>query len=105
LVGDACTPSERNAPEADLTINLNSMLKKVEAALTEAVIFGANCAPSEFEIRMNLTTNWKELSLKEVDSMKVLCPCATIWNTLHESFLLETDPSIKGKMDCILMPH
>jgi hypothetical protein len=77
-------PSECNASEADLTINLNSTLKKVDAALTEAVIVRANCAPSEFEIRMNVTTNWKELSLKEVDSMKVLCPCATIRNTLHK---------------------
>jgi hypothetical protein len=48
-------PSERNASEADLTIKLNLMLKKVDAALTEAVIIGANCAPSEFEIRTNLT--------------------------------------------------
>jgi hypothetical protein len=35
------------------------MLKKVEAALTETVLFGANYAPSELEIRIDLTTNWK----------------------------------------------
>jgi hypothetical protein len=50
--------SNCDASGADLTINLNSMLKKVKVALVEAVIIGANCAPSEFEIRMNLTNNW-----------------------------------------------
>jgi hypothetical protein len=88
------TCSKCDVSEADLTIDLNLTLKNVEAALAEAAIIGANRAPSEFEIRMNLTTNWKELSLKEVDSMKVLCPCATIWNALHKSFLLGTDTSI-----------
>ncbi len=96
-------PLECNASEADLTINLNLMLKKVDAALTEAVIIGANHAPSEFEIRLNLTTNWKELLLKEVELMKVLCPCATIWNALHKSFLLGMDTSINEKMGYVLM--
>ncbi len=59
IVGTVQAPLERNASEADLTINLNLTLKKVEAALTETVIFGANRAPSEFEIRIDLTTNWK----------------------------------------------
>jgi hypothetical protein len=103
LVGDAHAPSDRNASEADLTLNLNSALKKAEAALTEAVIFGAISAPSKFEIRMNLTTSWKELSLKEVDLMKVLCPCTTIWNTLHKSFLFRMDTSIKWKMGYVVM--
>jgi hypothetical protein len=85
--------SKHDASEDDLTINLNLTLKKVKPALAEAVV-GANCAPLEFEIRMNLTTNWKELLLKEVDSMKVLCLCPTIWNALHESFLLGTDTPI-----------
>jgi hypothetical protein len=86
--------SKRDASEADLTMNLNSTLKKDKVALAEAVIIGANRAPSEFEIRMNLTTNWKVLLLKEVDQMKVLCLCTTIWNALHESFLLGTDTLI-----------
>ncbi len=103
IVGTFWAPSEHNASEDDLTINLNLTLKKVEAALMESVIFGANCAPSEFEIRMNLTTSWKELLLKEVGSMKVLCPCAIIWNTLHKSFLLGTDTSINWKIGYILM--
>ncbi len=59
IVGTVRAPSERNASEADLTINLNSTLKKVEAALRETVIFGANRAPSEFEIKIDLTINWK----------------------------------------------
>ena len=42
-----CAPSERNASEAGLTINLTSRLKKDDAALTEAVIIGVNCATSE----------------------------------------------------------
>ncbi len=42
-----CAPSELNASEADLTINLTWTLKKVDAALTEAVIIGVNCAPPE----------------------------------------------------------
>ncbi len=31
----------------------------IRHCLTETVIFGANHAPSEFEIRIDLTTNWK----------------------------------------------
>ncbi len=54
----------------------------------------ANCAPTEIKIDIILTTNWKEPSLKEVDLMKVSCPCANFWNTLHESFSSRTDTSI-----------
>jgi hypothetical protein len=86
--------SKCDASEADLTINLNSTLKKVKVALAEAVNNGANHAPSEFEIRMNLTTNWKELLLKQVDSMKVLahaqpfgihCVNHFSWSRTHQS--------------------
>ena len=35
------------------------------------------------------------------DSMIVLCLCATIWNTLHESFSLGTDTSINWKMGAL----
>jgi hypothetical protein len=54
IVGTARAPSERNASEADLTINLNLTLKKVDAALMEAVIGQANCTPSAFESTINL---------------------------------------------------
>ncbi len=46
-------------------------------------------APSERNTsKSDLTANWEEPSLKDVDSMNVLCPCTTIWNTLHESFFI-----------------
>ncbi len=35
--------------------------------------------------------------------MKVLCLCATIWNALHESFILGMETSINWKMVCVLM--
>ncbi len=59
IVGTVQAPSERNTSGADLTINLNLMLKKVNAALTEAVVVGANCAPSEPNKKMFLTINWE----------------------------------------------
>ena len=61
------------------------------------------CATSKFEIRVNLTTTWKVLLLKEINSMKVFCQCTIIWNTLHKSFLLGMDTSFNWKMGCILM--
>jgi hypothetical protein len=63
IVGTVQAPSECNSSEADLTINLNSTLKKVDAALTEAVIVGANCAPSEFESTINLLSLLHEIAV------------------------------------------
>jgi hypothetical protein len=66
----------------------------MDATISWLEWFGAARAPSDFNIDINSTTNWKELSLKEFDLTKVLCPFTTIWNTLHELFSLGTDTSI-----------
>jgi hypothetical protein len=39
------------------------LFKKVGAALTEAVIIGANCAPSEFESTINLLSLLHEIAV------------------------------------------
>jgi hypothetical protein len=66
----------------------------MDATISWLKWFGAAQAPSDFDIDINSTTNWKELSLKEYDLTKVLCPFATIWNTLHKLFSSGTDTSI-----------
>jgi hypothetical protein len=78
-----CAPSECNASEADLTINLTLTLKKVDGALTEAVIIGVNCDPSEtlnelfeYSLVIDTTTNLnvaEDFSLREKALIIIAC--------------------------------
>ncbi len=72
----------------------------MDATISWLEWFGAARAPSDFDIDINSTTNWKVSSLKEFNSTKVLCPFATIWNTLHKLFSSRTHTSIKVTIYC-----